>query len=42
MCSTMYEVLAAPIEAGVWNIGADILPLKNEKGELMKGAETGV
>ena len=39
MCSVVYEVLAAPVEAGVWNIGAGIPPLKSEKGELVNGAE---
>ena len=42
MCGAMYEVLASPVEAGVWNIGAGIPPLKTEKGEIMKGAKTGV
>ena len=42
MCGAVYEVLAAPVEAGVWNIGAGIPPLKREKGELVKGDETGV
>ena len=40
MCGAVYEVLAAPIEAGVWNIGAGIPLLKSKKGELVNGAET--
>ena len=42
MCGAVYEVIAAPVKAGVWNIGVGIPPLKSEKGELMKGAETRV
>ena len=42
MCAAVYEVLASPIEAGVWNTGAGIPLLKREKGELMNGAETRV
>ena len=42
MCGAVYEVLATTVEAEVWNIGAGIPPLKSEKGELMKRAETGV
>ena len=42
MCGVFYEVLASPVEAGVWNIVVGIPPLKSEKGELVKGAETRV
>ena len=42
MCGVVYEVLAAPVEAGVWNTRAGIPPLKSEKGELMNGAKTKV
>ena len=42
MCGVVYEVLAAPIESEVWNIGAGIPPLKREKGELMNRAKTRV
>ena len=42
MCGAVYEVLAAPIEAGVLNTVVGIPLLKSEKGELVKGAETGV
>ena len=42
MCGAVYEVLVIPFKAGVWNTGAGIPPLKSEKGELVKGAETGV
>ena len=42
MCGTVYEVLAALVEAKVWNTGASIPPLKSEKGELMNRAETRV
>ena len=42
MCGAMYEVLAAPVEVGVWNTGAGIHPLEIKKGELVKGSETGV
>ena len=42
MCGALYEVLAAPVEAGVQNTVAGIPPLKSEKGDLMKGAETRV
>ena len=41
MCGVAYEVLDAPVEAGVWNTGAGIPPLKSEKGELVNGVETG-
>ena len=42
MCGAVNEVLAALVKAGVWNIGPGVPPLKIEKGELVKGAETGV
>ena len=42
MSSEVYEILATPVEARVWNIGAGIPLLKSEKGELVKGAETRV
>ena len=42
MCGAVYGVPVAPVETGVWNTRAGIPPLKREKGELMKGAETGV
>ena len=42
MCGVVYEVLAAPVEAGIWNTGEGITLFKSEKGELMKGAETEV
>ena len=42
MCGAVYEVRAALVETGVWNTGAGIPPLKSEKGELVKGAETDV
>ena len=42
MCGAVYEVLATPVEDGVWNTGVGIPPLKKEKGELVKGAETRV
>ena len=41
MCDAVYEVLAAPVEAGVWNTGAGIPLLKSKKGELVNGAKTG-
>ena len=40
MCGAVYEVLTAPVEAGVWNTGAGIPPLKRKKGELVNGAKT--
>ena len=42
MCDAVYEVPALPVEAGVWNTGEGIPPLKSEKGELVKGDETRV
>ena len=42
MCDVVYEVIASPVEAGVWNTGEGIPPLKSEKGELVNGAETEV
>ena len=42
MCAAMYEVLAAPVEAEVWNTRVGIALLKREKGELMNGAKTRV
>ena len=42
MCDAVYEVIATPVEAGVWNIGAGIPLPKSEKGELVNGAKTRV
>ena len=42
MCGAVYEVLATPVEDGVWNTGAGIPLLKSEKGELVNGAKNGV
>ena len=42
MCGAVYGVPAALVEARVQNIGVGIPPLKSEKGELVKGAETRV
>ena len=42
MCGAVYEVLVAPVGAGVWNIVVGIPPLKREKEDLVKGYETRV
>ena len=42
MGGVVYEVLGAPVEAGVWNTGVGIPLLKRKKGELVNGTKIGV